>query len=184
MIKGRPKRVQMMWPRIGILSGASSFCLREKRTKIAQHMALIMAHIFPQKPSTVSLSPKKSSIPEIMMPVITQSKTLIRSPRIHPDSRATYTGAVSCKKMALAAVVNLVAMTKVISAPANPKLPTSVSNDAKWRGLPRKGSNTAAANRLRNPDIDMGDQDTELDQQSIGTPEQRDQDHEKKRISL
>jgi len=131
MIKGMPKNVQMMWPRIGILSGASSFCLREKRTKIAQHIALIMAQRFPQKPSIVRLSPKKRSIPEIMMPVITQSSTLTRSPRIHPDSRATYTGAVSCKKMALAAVVSLVAMTKVISAPANPEPPISVSNDTK-----------------------------------------------------
>ena len=71
-------------------------------------------------------------------------------------------GAVSCRKIALAAVVSLVAMTKVNIAPANPKPPASVSNDTKKRGFPRKGNNTAAANRLRNPDIDMGDHETSL----------------------
>ena len=57
-------------------------------------------------------------MPHKVAAMATQSNHLIFSLRSHPESIATYTGAVYCSKIALPAVVSFVAQTKRVTVAA------------------------------------------------------------------
>ena len=59
------------------------------------------------------LSAKKSVMPASTAAMVTQSARVARSPRNQAPKRATHTGALYWSKMALAAVVSLVATQNV-----------------------------------------------------------------------
>ena len=99
-------------------TGEPSFCWRSAMAMIAKQTPLTIARVLPSRFASSRPSAKKSAMPAVTTAIVIQSARVARSWRNQAPNSATQTGAVYWRRMALAAVVSLVAMQNVTVQPA------------------------------------------------------------------
>ena len=110
-MNGRPAAPASRLPRKIDSTAEVSFCLRSSSVMAAKATPLARAVRLPAKPANCRLSQKNSVMPPNTAAMVSQSTRVARSPRNHAPSSAIHTGAVYWSRMALAAVVSLLAVT-------------------------------------------------------------------------
>ena len=162
-MNGNPSKKVSKLPRKTDAAGEAPFCLRSSTLNRAKVKPVNSASRLPTSPPGLICSKKNMTMPVSTAVIVNQSCSVTRSLRIQADSKATCTGAVYCSRIALAAVVNLLATTNSDTVSAYATAHNNwVADQVILRSLRNATPMTRAEIRLRTPEIAIPFQSTHL----------------------
>jgi hypothetical protein len=152
-----------MFPNSIVSMGDPAFCILVKMKSRAKHIPAATPKILPINPPGDRLSKKNKTIPVKMNSMAITSRNVVLSLSSHIPSKVTINSwATYWSKIALAAVVSLVARTNVITVPENDIAPAICGKDQVKCGLRTRSRIKMDAMALLSPDIASGWQSTIL----------------------